>query len=226
MAVAYLQDHPAPSILCSREAQSMPCAGDVIDVFTCADEQANIVMADVCGRDAQAREYACYLRYVVRMLSDERSPASLLARASMAYYRNIEGDGEERFASLFLATLQGRRLTYASAGHDVALLMKPNGLHRHLPQTGAVLGINPVEFYQEKTLAVERGDWLILVTDGISEARNRRGGFFGTSGIVRQAQAAIAAGFDDPAARIFDAARRHGGSRFVDDASVLCIRIS
>lgn len=226
MAVAYLQAEPSPQILRYRAARSVPCAGDLVDVFPCAGHLMNIVIADVCGQDARAQEYARYLRHAIRALADDRSPARLLESVNRALYRRIADAADERFASVFVATLKGPCLTYASAGHDVAMLMRAGGHHRHLPPTGVIVGINAAEGYEERALVVGPGDWLVLATDGVTEARDAQGAFFGTRGVVRNAHTAIEAGFDDPAARILEAAQKHGSGRFVDDASVLCVRFS
>jgi serine phosphatase RsbU (regulator of sigma subunit) len=209
-----------------REARSVPCVGDLIDVFPCAGGRANIVIADVCGRDAQARGHALYLRRVIRTLANENSPADLLERVNLAFSGRVTDFGDDRFASLFVATVQGRRLTYASAGHDFALLIRADGRHRHLPPTGVIIGIDAAERYQERVLDVAPDDWLILVTDGITDARDAEGAFFGANGVVRNAMSAMGPALDDPAAGILEAARSHGSEGFVDDASVLCVRFS
>lgn len=224
MAVAYLQDELSPQILRHREARSIPCAGDLMDVFPSDGERANIVLADVCGQDAQARGHARYLGQAVRALSGDRSPGRLLEHVNLAFCRRVDDSGDDRFASMFVATLKGRCLTYASAGHDFALLMRSNGHHYHIPPTGLIVGVNVAERYVDRMLPVAPGDWLVLVTDGVTDARDAHGGFFGTRGVARSAHSAIEAGLDDPAASILEAAQAHG--RFTDDASVLCVRFS
>jgi serine phosphatase RsbU (regulator of sigma subunit) len=226
MAVAYLQDQPSPRIMSYRQAHSVPCTGDLTDVFPCGDESAVIVIADVCGKDEQAHGHARYLRHAVRALADEYSPAGVLDRVNDAFSRRIADFGDDRFASMFVATLTRRRLAYASAGHDFALLIGTDGQHRHLPPTGVIVGVNGAEHYRERTLSVASPSWLVLVTDGITDARNAKRSFFGTGGVVRSALSAVRTGMDDPAAQILEAARKHGGGRFIDDASVLCVRFS
>lgn len=213
--------------MCYREARSVPGTGDLIDVFSSAGKQANVVFADTCGGDARAQADGRYLRHVVRMLADKRSPGSLVECVNAAFHHHlIGGDGEDRFARLFVATLQQRRLTYASAGLEFAWLLSANGQYRRLPPTGVILGINDAHRYKEGTLAVAPEDWLILVTGGVTDARDARGRAFGTSRVVRNAISAIVAGFDDPAAWILEASRTHGRVRYVDNASVLCVRFS
>lgn len=226
MAVAYLQDQPSPRIICYREARSVPCTGDLTDVFPSGEASATMVIADVCGKDEQAHGHARYLRNAVRALADHYSPAGVLDRVNQAFSRRIADFGDDRFASVFIATLTGRRLAYASAGHDFALLISADGRHRHLPPTGVIVGVNGSENYGERTLSVASTDWLVLVTDGITDARDAKGTFFGTGGVARNALSAVGAGKDDPATHILEAARTHGSGRFVDDASVLCVRFA
>jgi serine phosphatase RsbU (regulator of sigma subunit) len=224
MAVAYLQHQPSPRILRYREAHSVPCTGDLTDVFPSGDASATIVIADVCGKDEQAHAHARYLRNAVRTLADDYSPAAVLDGVNLAFSRRIADFGDDRFASLFVATLTGRRLAYASAGHDFALLISSDGSHRHLAPTGVIVGVRGSENYGERTLGVASMDWLVLVTDGITDARDAQRTFFGTGGVVRSALCAVGTGADDPAEHILEAARKHGGGRFIDDASVLCVR--
>lgn len=154
------------------------------------------------GGICRPKKHARYLRDAVRALADDPSPASLLERVNRAFCRRVADDGDDRFASSFLATREGRRLTYESAGHDFALLMSADGRHRHLPATGVIMGINEADRYQDHVLAVASGDWLILVTDGVTEERDAKGTFFGKCGVVQSALAAVEGGVDDPAARI------------------------
>src|ERR1700744_1900409 len=108
MAVSYLQEHPSPRILRYREARSVPCEGDLLDVFPCSDDQAAIVVADVCGQDTRAHEHARYLRHAARALAADHSPARLLEHINVAFSRRIADCGDERFASVFVAATKGR----------------------------------------------------------------------------------------------------------------------
>jgi phosphoserine phosphatase RsbU/P len=226
MSAANLGDEPLPQIVRYYEARSVPCNGDLIDVFPSTDERTNVAIADVCGRDTQAQGHARYLRRAFRSLADDHSPAKVLELMNVAYCGRVANYKDDRFATVFLGALKGRHLTYASAGHDFALLLNVNGRHRHLTPTGMVIGVNGAQCYGEKMLPVVQGDWLILVTDGITDTRNTQGTLFGTSGVVRSAISAIRYSVDDPAARILEAARIHAHDGLTDDASVLCVRFS
>jgi sigma-B regulation protein RsbU (phosphoserine phosphatase) len=199
------------------------CGGDLVDVFPSTGKRENIVMADVRGLDARAAEDARYLRYAVRRLADLHSPGSLLECLNLVFHRRVADNGAGNAAGLFLAVLQGGSLTYASAGHEFALLMHANGRHQRLPLSGRMLGIKAEQPFTQKSIAVAPGDWLVLVTRGITHALDAQGALFGVAGVERSARSAIKAGVDDPAAWILNAARTHGLCGSFDDGSVLCV---
>jgi serine phosphatase RsbU (regulator of sigma subunit) len=184
------------------------------------------MMANVRGLSTPANGYARYLRHVVRTLADLHSPGSLLECLNLVFHRRVADDGTNCFAGLFLAALQGGHLTYASGGHDLALLLHATGRYSRLRLGGKMLGIAAGQRFKERSVAVVPGDWLVLATDAIAEVRDARGVRFGSSGIARNTFAAIKAGSEDPAARVFEAARQHGLCRTPPGASVLCVRVS
>jgi phosphoserine phosphatase RsbU/P len=209
-----------------HEARARPETGELIDVFPSTGKRNNIVMANVYALDSQSAGHAHYLRHVIRTLVDVHSPGRLLDCLNLAFDRRVADFGTDCSATMFLAALQGGRLTYASAGHDLALLMHANGRHRRLPLTSRMLGRKATHHSTERSLTVVPGDWLILVTDGITHAQDAQGAFFGARGVVQSTLSAIRADVDDPAARILAAARAHCRGGSFDDAAVLCVHFS
>lgn len=225
MASAYVWEEPWPQTISYREATwSGSLSGDLIEVFPCARRRTTMLMADVSGRGVRSSMYAQFLRRSARELAEEEAPATVLNVLNVGFGERTDDHGDDdSFASVFIASFQGRVLRYASAGHDFALLVSAGGVHQHLPSTGLALGINDAERYQERSLYVESGDRLVIVSDGVTEARNRSGGCFGTRGVAKVATAALNADAGNPAAAILDAARDHCRGRFTDDASVLYV---
>jgi sigma-B regulation protein RsbU (phosphoserine phosphatase) len=222
----YLQDQRTTSITYVREAHARFSGGDLVDVFPSTGKRETIVMADVRGLDARAAEDARYLRFAVRRLADLHLPGSLLACLNLVFHRRVADSAAGYAASLFLAVLHGRSLTYASAGHEFALLMHANGRHQRLPLSGRMLGMTAEQRHTQKTIAIAPGDWLVLVTRGITHARDAQGALFGVAGVERSTRSAIKAGVDDPAAWILDAARTHDRGESFDEGSVLCVRFA
>jgi sigma-B regulation protein RsbU (phosphoserine phosphatase) len=83
-----------------------------------------------------------------------------------------------RFATLFIALYddETRLLRYTNAGHNDALLIRASsGAIEHLTEGGTVLGAFEWARYTEARTTLERGDVLVIYSDGISEADNPRG---------------------------------------------------
>jgi phosphoserine phosphatase RsbU/P len=214
VTTAHEYPHYRPSSnIPSHKAPGLSYAGDLIDVFPSTRNHANIVIASVSGRDAQAQGHASYVRHVIRTLVDLHSPGSLLAWLNVAFHRRLADYGTDCPANVFLASLEGHYLTYASGGHGLALLTHANGRHVRLPLAGTMVGVKPAQRFKERSIAVAPGDRLALVTGATTQARQGQGEHFGGTGS------------DDPASAILDAARARGcGS--LDGASVLSVRFS
>ena len=74
------------------------------------------------------------------------------------------------------------KLNYANAGHNRALLLRHNeNSCTQLDTEGLVLGAVPKIDFEEKTINMDKEDMLMLYTDGITEAQNKQGEFFGTT---------------------------------------------
>jgi sigma-B regulation protein RsbU (phosphoserine phosphatase) len=82
-----------------------------------------------------------------------------------------------RFATLFIALYDDatRQLRYTNAGHNDALLVRAGGAIEHLTEGGTVVGAFEWARFTEASATLERGDVLVIYSDGISEADNPRG---------------------------------------------------
>jgi sigma-B regulation protein RsbU (phosphoserine phosphatase) len=214
------------SVVYRREVRCGTGAGVLSDVFPSAGKRTNIVLVNVHGLASGVEEYARYLRHVVRTLADLHAPGSLVECLNLALNRRATDDGNDYVSGVFFGALHNGSLTYASGGHEFALIVHANGRHRHLPPTGKMLGITVAQRYKETSIAVSPGDWLFLATDGILRAQDARGASFGEGAFVQSVRSAIMAGVDDPAACIIAAARTFVRDGSVEDASVLCVRFS
>jgi sigma-B regulation protein RsbU (phosphoserine phosphatase) len=72
-------------------------------------------------------------------------------------------------------------MTYANAGHNHPYLFRPrDGFCTELDADGLILGVRRDVVFEEKIIQLQKGDILLLYTDGITEASNPSGEFFGT----------------------------------------------
>ncbi|MDB9312305.1 SpoIIE family protein phosphatase [Spirulina sp. CS-785/01] len=91
------------------------------------------------------------------------------------------------FATLFFGVLDPTtgNLTYINSGHEALLLCDRTGqVKAELTATAPALGIIPHLTYQVGQVQLEQGDFLLGFTDGVTEARNADGKFFGKARLL------------------------------------------
>jgi sigma-B regulation protein RsbU (phosphoserine phosphatase) len=170
-------------------AVNMPAsqvAGDFFDFFLRDERTLVVVMADVSGKGIPAALFMAVARTVIRNLSVHcHGPAATLTQANKVL---LEDNVGSMYVTLFLGwydTVSGR-LRYANAGHPRPYLVDGHGRARPAGEvTGAILGILPDQEYTDGEIHLEPGESLVLYTDGLSEARDPAGEFFGFDRLAR-----------------------------------------
>lgn len=83
-----------------------------------------------------------------------------------------------RFATLFLAIYEERTRTlrYTNAGHNAPFLVRADGKVEQLVTGGIMVGAFDWASYEEASVRLEKGDLLLIFSDGISEAESSEGG--------------------------------------------------
>ena len=86
-----------------------------------------------------------------------------------------------RFITLAIALVDpaANRLIYANAGHNPPIIRRRNGAVEFLRTSGLLLGVVPEAQYEETSAVFAPGDTLVLYTDGVVEAQDARGAFYG-----------------------------------------------
>ncbi|GHH40609.1 PP2C family protein-serine/threonine phosphatase [Lentzea cavernae] len=132
------------------------------------------------------------------------------------------------FATGVLAELDlaGGRLRYVNAGHPPPLLLRSGKVVKTLgggrrPPFG--LGTGELTVAEE---VLQSGDWIVLHTDGVTEARDPDGEFFGEARLTDFLEREAASGHPPPetARRLVKAVLAHQNGVLQDDASVLLAR--
>lgn len=166
-----------------KSAAARTVGGDYYDFLRSnAGETVRIVIADVMGKGIPAGMVMSNLQSALRILSEEtKSTALLITRLNRWLTRNIP---VTKFISLACVELtpdtkSDNRLVYSNAGHCPLILMRKDGSVNLLQPTGGVLGVNEEFNYEERHLVFSTGDLLVLYTDGVTEALDKRGEMFG-----------------------------------------------
>ena len=197
--------------------------GDVFDVHRLSDRLGLVLIADVSGKGVDAAVLTAFIKFTIRGIAlRRRDPGFILQEFNRAFPRAVENP--YLFVSMFVGILDTwtLRLDYASAGHDIAFIRHPSRVEQ-LAVTGPVLGVME-EPFDVKSLYLEDGDTLVLSTDGLTEARDKRGTLLEAGGAMKWIAEAPA----DPAllaANLIGRARERSGKTMRDDVAVLAIRV-
>jgi sigma-B regulation protein RsbU (phosphoserine phosphatase) len=158
--------------------------GDYFDFFP-APNSVDIVIADVSGHNVGAALLMIEVRSTLRAASRgvaeaPMGPATILRDLNELLFDDL--NRAELFITMFYFKYfpDSRILKYANAGHNWALLLRrEEATCTPLDAGGLVLGVwREVEF-EERSVSLAIGDKLLLYTDGITEAQNEEGTFFG-----------------------------------------------
>ncbi|HEX8812676.1 MAG TPA: SpoIIE family protein phosphatase, partial [Terracidiphilus sp.] len=151
--------------------------GDFFDlVYT--DNGLSLIVADVSGKGVSAAVVASILQ---GMLYSQLARDSALPEMIAAVNRFLcEKVGGQKYATLVIARLLGiGELELINCGHVPPLLVSGDRISK-LEEGNLPVGLVPgVEFHTSR-LQLKPGDRLLIVTDGVTEAENADGEFFGT----------------------------------------------
>lgn len=174
----------------SRRADAIGC--DYFNAYRhvrAGCDRVFLVMADVAGTGMQAALLMATFQASLRALVDSRMSLDDLASQMnrWCWNRGIEG---KHFTMAFFADLDptAGALSYISAGHQPPVLLRSDGRMERLDRGGFPLGALAESGYEVGAASLEEGDALVIFTDGLVEAMDRRGEKFGEDRVLHDLQ--------------------------------------
>lgn len=152
-------------------------------------------------------------------------PAQIAARVNRDVYESLQ---PYSFASAFIAKLDLRTgmLGYVNCGHPPPLVLRagdPAQVQR-LSSGLTMIGVTTRPAFVNFSVQLQPGDTLIIFTDGITEARNRKRDFFTEQGVIEAVRGLEQASAEEVAATVMQRVRQFCGGELEDDAIVLVLR--
>jgi serine phosphatase RsbU (regulator of sigma subunit)/GAF domain-containing protein len=138
-----------------------------------------IVIADVADKGMPAALFMALCRTLLRSIAISRvEPGPVLERLNELIFADSKAG---MFVSVFYAVWEplAARLSFANGGHNPPLLFLPERPPARLSEHGMVLGVNQGLSYQTHIMTMAPGSMLVLYTDGVTEAMDSDGRFFG-----------------------------------------------
>jgi Stage II sporulation protein E (SpoIIE)/GAF domain len=210
--------------------------GDFVDYYSRSPGVLAFAIGDVAGKGVEAMAVTFVTKYILRaavhggQLSWPTSPGEALQelRTGLLEQPDFATDSE-RFVTVLFGLIGTRHgtLQLSSAGHPTPFIVRHMGVERPLLLTEPAIGVElgaALAPYPTETIALSRGDVVVLFTDGIAELRDARGRFF-----EDQMGDVLAACHDMPTAdvvaRLMAAGEAFSARPPGDDLALLCIRL-
>lgn len=198
--------------------------GDLVDHLEFNDRQHGIALGDVAGKALPAALLMVKLQATLRSLVP-LFPA--LDALGVSVNRILCRDGlPNRFATLvyLVLTPDSGRVRYMNAGHLPPQVIRGASIE-DLPGGSIALGFVPDAEFAERTVDLSEGDLLVVVSDGVVEAMNAAGDFFGDDRLRAAIAAAQGGAAKDLGRSILTALQAFiGEMRPHDDVSVVVVR--
>ena len=198
--------------------------GDFYDVFQVAEGDWVVAIGDVCGKGVQAAVVTALVRYTLRAATVQHdAPSAALTVLNEVLLRHET----DRFCTVGLVRLRqdadGWHAVVACGGHPLPLLRRADGSVSTAGARGTLLGVMADARTTDTELRLGPGDSLMVLTDGVSEAR-RDDEFFGDDrvlSVLASAPASAAASVDELLRQVLDF--QDGSPR--DDIAIVAVRV-
>jgi serine phosphatase RsbU (regulator of sigma subunit) len=157
---------------------SAQVGGDYYDVIAVNDRCWGAVVADVSGKGVSSALLAALLQGALIPASDHADV--LTRRMERLNTFLIDRTGGEKYATVFYCLLdQSGRLDYVNAAHCPPIVVRPSGETAELGATGVPVGLLEGSRYELAGRQLSPGEKVVIYTDGVTEAQDARGAFFG-----------------------------------------------
>ena len=198
--------------------------GDFYDLIRLPQRRACVILGDVSGHGVEAASVSAAVKTALAAYAWQGlSPAHMvqtLNRFLLGFSRL------ETFASLFVGVIDLTKgeLQYCSAGHPPALLVRGAGRKLDmLDVQSAVVGAFEEMSYRNGSVSSEAGDTLLLYTDGVTEARNAEGAFFGERNLCEVTLREAARGSRGLLKRLLDTLDSYTNRNLTDDLAMVAL---
>jgi serine phosphatase RsbU (regulator of sigma subunit) len=152
--------------------------GDLVDFLRISEQRFGVALGDVVGKGLGAALFMAKLQATLRAIfPDDTSLGQLGEKINRIFHRDSL---PKSFASLVYLEIQANAgaVRFVNAGHMPPVILR-KGQVEETPAGGPALGLLPTANYSEQTVQLSEGEVLLVYSDGVTEARNEEGDFFG-----------------------------------------------
>ena len=211
--------------LAAKFTPARAIGGDLYDFIPYSLSRLGIVIGDVSGKGAPAAIYAALVSGILRSHAPiEPGPAEMLSAVNLSL---AERRIEAQFVSLIYALWddEHRTLLVANSGLPRPVYVH-DGKNNVIEATGLPLGLFDDADYDEFRFKMKPGDMFVFFSDGILDARNRKGELFGRGRVEKIIAECAGRSADCVVDSLFKAVAEHSaGVETFDDQTVVAIKV-
>jgi sigma-B regulation protein RsbU (phosphoserine phosphatase) len=202
--------------------------GDFYDVFRRGDNDWGIVLGDVCGKGAETAALAASARWTVRASAGHRtSPAAVLADLNGAVL--ADGQADTHYLTAVFGQLEldtcGAWVTFATSGHPLPMLIRRSGVVEPRGEPSLPIGMFDDIAPSEHRVGLGPGDSLLFYTDGVIEARDDAGEFFGEERLLDVLRRCPGLPAEEIVETVLAAVHSFGDGQSADDVALVVLRV-
>jgi sigma-B regulation protein RsbU (phosphoserine phosphatase) len=219
---------PAPRTQDAGQGTEDICLGASVVLPATEADRVGLVIGDVSGHGIGAALLMAATRGMLRAEAGHHGDD--LSRLFQSLNARLLAEMvDDRFVTLFYGLLdnEARTLVWASAGHEPAFWYRAeSGRIEELPNTGMPLGVAAdAGFDQAGPVVLAPGDVLVVGTDGIHEARDSQGRFFGKERFLEVIRSKASRSADEVCDAVIDSVTQfvYPASR-TDDITLIVIK--
>ena len=198
--------------------------GDFYDFIELDKDRVVLVIADVSGKGLQASLYMSQIKAIVKVYAQSGNSVDKIAEKANSYLTAGAAKGRY-FVTVWVGILDLRTgmLSYTNAGHNPPCLARENGPYEFLSsRVDFVIGGKALIKYSENQIRLRPGDRIFLYTDGVTEAKNEEGIFYGAESMLACLNAHPDAGPAETVTALKDALSAYAGNaEQYDDITML-----
>lgn len=206
-------------------------AGDLYDFAALGEQHVAVLVADVSGHGVPAALIASMAKVAFSAQADRAdAPGQLLGGMNRALCGH-HLEGQFVTATYVYVDAENRRVRYSSAGHPPPLLWQAGPRQIvDLADAAVFMGFDPQASYPTAEVPIDRGDRLVLYTDGVVEAVSTGGEFFGNERLRQFVANQSELSTDDFAAALLDriqqwSGRGRSGTSLNDDLTLVVVDV-
>jgi serine phosphatase RsbU (regulator of sigma subunit) len=157
--------------------------GDLVDLQALDATRFRVSLADVAGKGLKAALFTAKLQATLRALApDVPTMGELAAKLNRIFYRDSLRNSFASLVCIELNTGDGM-IRIVNAGHPPPLHVR-GGAILETKKGDPAIGIVPEFSYSEHQVLLETGEVLLIYSDGLTEAKNEQGQFFGVQRLM------------------------------------------